>query len=218
MSQHQARVPVKCLKLTALTWKVKDKAASQLVRSDAISGVNREDRERLSSTKFWLRAQQCLLLSKFKLRRDSAGSCFMRSHKGRITFYNFEAVSVKFQFHLYMTSVGSRGPSLPYKSLIKEPVPFHFKTMIHAHYSPRSTYTGLGRRSNGGRKADKGAAVRWWLDDGSRQRGRLLQRMMFRLNKTTTEYGMKISTNNTKVMKISRVEEEEKNIKITIDG
>ena len=45
-----------------------------------------------------------------------------------------------------------------------------------------------------------------------------LQRMMFRLNKTTTEYGMKISTNNTKVMKISRVEEEDKNTKITIDG
>jgi len=35
MSQHQARVPVKRLKQTALTWKVKDKATSQLARSDA---------------------------------------------------------------------------------------------------------------------------------------------------------------------------------------
>ena len=42
--------------------------------------------------------------------------------------------------------------------------------------------------------------------------------MMFRLNKTTTEYGMKINTKKTKVMKINRVEEEEKNIKIIIDG
>ena len=31
-----------------------------------------------------------------------------------------------------------------------------------------------------------------------------------RLNKTTTEYGMKINTKKTKVMKISRVEEEER--------
>src|SRR6218665_1476033 len=45
-----------------------------------------------------------------------------------------------------------------------------------------------------------------------------LQRMMDRLNKTTTEYGMKINTKKTKVMKISRVEGEEKNMKITIDG
>ena len=45
-----------------------------------------------------------------------------------------------------------------------------------------------------------------------------LQKMMFRLNKTTTEYGMKINTKKTKVMKINRVEEEEKNIKIIIDG
>src|SRR6218665_790095 len=46
-----------------------------------------------------------------------------------------------------------------------------------------------------------------------------LQRMMDRLNKTT-EYGMKIITKKTKVevMKISRVEGEKKNIKITIAG
>src|SRR6218665_2763959 len=41
-----------------------------------------------------------------------------------------------------------------------------------------------------------------------------LQRMMDRLNKTTTEYGMKINTKKTKVMKIRRIEEE-KNMKIT---
>ena len=42
--------------------------------------------------------------------------------------------------------------------------------------------------------------------------------MMFRLNKTTTEYGMKINTKKTKVMKISRIKGEEKNMKITING
>jgi len=41
--------------------------------------------------------------------------------------------------------------------------------------------------------------------------------MMDRPNKTTTEYGMKINTKKTKVMNISRVEEEEKNMKITTD-
>ena len=46
MSQHQAGfagVPVKRLKQTASIWKVKDKATSQLARSDArlaVSGVN----------------------------------------------------------------------------------------------------------------------------------------------------------------------------------
>jgi len=43
MSQHQTWVPVKRLKQTAMTWKVKDKATSQLARSDArlaVSGVN----------------------------------------------------------------------------------------------------------------------------------------------------------------------------------
>ena len=57
MSQHQARVglPVKCLKQKALTWKVKDKATSELARSDArlaVSDVNQGGRERLSSPKF----------------------------------------------------------------------------------------------------------------------------------------------------------------------
>jgi|SRR6218665_518147 len=44
-----------------------------------------------------------------------------------------------------------------------------------------------------------------------------LKRMMDRLNKTTTEYGMKTNTKKTKVMKINRVEGEKKNLKITID-
>ena len=41
MSQHQAGLPVKRLK-TALTWKDKDKATSQLARSDANQGGQRE--------------------------------------------------------------------------------------------------------------------------------------------------------------------------------
>ena len=38
-----------------------------------------------------------------------------------------------------------------------------------------------------------------------------LQRMMDRLNKTTTEYGMQINTKKTKLLKIRRVVREEKN-------
>jgi len=44
MSQHQAGIaepPVKRLKQTALTWKVKDKATSQLARSDTRLAVSR---------------------------------------------------------------------------------------------------------------------------------------------------------------------------------
>src|SRR6218665_2573132 len=41
----------------------------------------------------------CLSPPKFKLRRDSAGSCFVRSHKDYLTYYNFEsAIIVKLQF------------------------------------------------------------------------------------------------------------------------
>jgi len=42
--------------------------------------------------------------------------------------------------------------------------------------------------------------------------------MMDGLNRTTKEYEMKINTIKMKVMKISREEGEEKNMKITIDG
>jgi len=43
MSQHQAAISFTRLKQTAMTWKVTDKATSQLARSDArlaVSGVN----------------------------------------------------------------------------------------------------------------------------------------------------------------------------------
>ena len=40
MSQHQAGVPAKRLKQTAMTWKVKDKATSQLAISDARLAVS----------------------------------------------------------------------------------------------------------------------------------------------------------------------------------
>src|SRR6218665_3309673 len=149
MSQHQAGfagVPVKRLKQTALTWKVKDKATSQLARRGArlsISGINHWGQREIVLPKV-LTGETAVLISKFRLRRVSAGSCFVRSHKGHITYYNFEAVSVKFQFHLYMTSVGSRGAGLPYKSIIKYFVPLHLKTMIHAHiHTHILTYYGI---------------------------------------------------------------------------
>jgi len=51
---------------------------------------------------------------KFKLRRDSAWSWFVRSHKEYVIDYNFEALIVKFQFPLYiMTSGGCRGTLAP---------------------------------------------------------------------------------------------------------
>src|SRR6218665_3890069 len=109
-------------KKSALTWKVKDNAASQLARSDArhaVSGVNQGGEGETVLPKGLTGRQQCSLLPKFRHRRDSAGSCIVGSHKGHITFYNFEAVSVKFQFHLYMTSVGSSGADLPYKNIMK---------------------------------------------------------------------------------------------------
>ena len=45
-----------------------------------------------------------------------------------------------------------------------------------------------------------------------------LQRMMDELNRISKEYGMKINTRKTKVMKISREANGEKNMKITING
>jgi len=51
---------------------------------------------------------------KFKLRRDTAGSCFVRSHKQYITYYNFESAIVKLQFPIcILTSGGSRGDPGP---------------------------------------------------------------------------------------------------------
>src|SRR6218665_638800 len=43
---------------------------------------------------------------KFKLRRDTAGSCFVRSHKEYITYYNFESAIVKLQFPLCILTSG----------------------------------------------------------------------------------------------------------------
>src|SRR6218665_2284722 len=98
MSQHQARVPVKRLKQTALTWKVKDKAISQLARSDA----------RLADRSQWRKSgetgRDCPPQS-FGWEHSSvdssqssdfggSGFCFVRSQKEYITFYNCEAVSV----------------------------------------------------------------------------------------------------------------------------
>src|ERR1700733_2159742 len=45
-----------------------------------------------------------------------------------------------------------------------------------------------------------------------------LQHMMDELNRISKEYGMKINTRKTKVMKISREANGEKNMKITING
>jgi len=55
MSQHQAGVPVKRLKHTAMTWKVKDTATSQLARSDArlaVSDVNQGEQGETVLPKF----------------------------------------------------------------------------------------------------------------------------------------------------------------------
>src|SRR6218665_2609269 len=57
---------------------------------------------------------------KFKLRRDTVGSFFVRSHKEYITYYNFESAIVKLQFPLcILTSSGFRGIQAPYAHLKK---------------------------------------------------------------------------------------------------
>src|SRR6218665_2526579 len=51
---------------------------------------------------------------KFKLLRDTAGSCFVRSQKEYMTYYNFESAIVKLQFPLcILTSGESRGDPSP---------------------------------------------------------------------------------------------------------
>ena len=47
-----------------------------------------EDREGLSPSKFWLGESSGDSPPNFKLRKDSAESCFVRSHKGYITYYD----------------------------------------------------------------------------------------------------------------------------------
>src|SRR6218665_2210433 len=58
---------------------------------------------------------------KFKLLRNTAGSCFVRSQKEYITYYNFESAIVKLQFPLcILTSVESRGESDPLTKPLKK--------------------------------------------------------------------------------------------------
>src|SRR6218665_4194790 len=81
MSQHQAGVGYQSqtFKLTALTWKVKDKATSQLARSDArlaVSGVNQGGHGETVLPKV-LPGSTAV----FRLRRVSDESCLLRSHK-----------------------------------------------------------------------------------------------------------------------------------------
>jgi len=55
---------------------------------------------------------------KFKLRRDTGGSCFVRSHKEYITYYNFESATVKLQFPYAEADLGGSGPlTKPFKKL-----------------------------------------------------------------------------------------------------
>jgi len=76
--------------------------------------------------------------------------------------------------------------------------------------------------SEEGVKVVRGKLIRvlWFTDDQAMVAGKEenLQRMMDKLNKRTTEYEMKINTKKTKVMKISKIEGKEKNMKITTDG
>src|SRR6218665_3612587 len=89
---------------------------------------------------------------------------------------------------------------------------------IYRRTNPRST--SLQDFEEGVKVGGKLIKALRFADDQAMVAGKVedLQRMMDRLNKTTTEYGTKINTKKTKVMKISRIEGEEKNLKITIDG
>jgi len=135
MSQNQAgsaEPPVKRLKQTALTWTVKDKA-----RSDARlagSGVNQVGQRETVLPKVLAGRTAVLIAPKFWFRRNSAGSCFVRSQKGYITCYNFKAVTIKFQFPpIYdQCYVWGKGPPLQ-KHYKKSNRTFHFKTTIHAY-------------------------------------------------------------------------------------
>jgi len=82
-------------------------------------GVNQVGQRETVLPKVLTEGTAVLTAPKFRFRRNSAGSCFVRSHKGYITYCKFEAVSVKFQFLLYMTSVGSRKTDPPYKNNVK---------------------------------------------------------------------------------------------------
>ena len=80
-----------CLLLSGIqavdSWGLKLSVRPTIIGNSGGSGVNHGgDREGLSSPKFWLRGQQCWLSPpKFKLLRDTAGSCFVKPHKEYIT-------------------------------------------------------------------------------------------------------------------------------------
>ena len=67
-----------------------------------------KEREGLSA-KFRLGDRSVDYPPTFKLRWESAGSCLVRSHKEYITYYNFEAVIVKFQFPHILRPVADLG-------------------------------------------------------------------------------------------------------------
>src|SRR6218665_3329328 len=142
MSQHQTGVPVKRLKQTAMTWKVKDKATSQLARSQWRKS---ERTGRDCSPKVLTTGTAVLTPRKVQTSGDSAGSCFVRYQKGLSHFIILkQSVLSSSSTYIIMTSVGSRGAGLPHKNIIKKLVPFHFKIMIHAHaHTHILTYYGI---------------------------------------------------------------------------
>ena len=91
MSQHQAGSagqPVKYLKQTALTWKVKNKATSQLARSHARlagSGVNQVGQGETVPHKVLTWGTAALTAPKVQASEGQCQICFVRSHKGYIT-------------------------------------------------------------------------------------------------------------------------------------
>src|SRR6218665_819420 len=105
MSQHQARVPVKRLKQTALKWKVKDKVTSQLARSDARLADRSQWRksgeiERETALPEVLAGGTAVLTPpKVQISEGQCRVLLREISKEHITFYNCEAVSVK--CHLY---------------------------------------------------------------------------------------------------------------------
>jgi len=78
---------------------------------------------------------------KFKLRRDWAGSCLVRSHKEYIPSYNyFEAVIVTFQFPLYSMAIcgvrRTQAPSLKHLKTLKSVIlgNFHWIHTLYIHH------------------------------------------------------------------------------------
>src|SRR6218665_1269578 len=70
---------------------------------------------------------------KFKLRRETAGSCFVvRSHKECITYYNVESAIVKLQFPLcILISGGTSGDQGPLNKSFKKNKKCDFIKKIH---------------------------------------------------------------------------------------